>query len=58
MNAQQSKRDTKENTVLIAFRGSQSLRKELKIIAAKEDKSLNLLLEEIIQNFVKKYKTK
>jgi len=58
MNTQQSKRDTKEKTVLIAFRGGQSLRKELKIIAAKEDKSLNLLLEEIIQNFVKKYKTK
>jgi len=58
MNAQQSKRDTKENTVLISFRASQSLRKELKIIAAKEDKSLNLLLEEIIQTFVKKYSKK
>lgn len=57
MNAQQSKRDTKENTVLISFRASQSLRKELKIIAAKEDKSLNLLLEEIVLSFVKKHKS-
>ena len=58
MNAQQSKRDATESTVLISFRASQSLRKELKIIAAKEDVSLNLLLEDVIKNFVKNYKSK
>ena len=45
------------NTNLHA-RVRECLQNETKIILTKEDKSLNLLLEEIIENFVKKYSKK
>lgn len=58
MIAKQSKRDTKEKTVMVTVRVPESLRKELKVISAREDKSLNLLIEEIIVSYIKSYKPK
>lgn len=54
MTAQQSKRNTKEKTIQVSVRVPESTRTELKIIAAKEGKSLNLLLEEIVIGYLKK----
>jgi predicted HicB family RNase H-like nuclease len=58
MIAQQSKRDTKENIVQVSVRFPESIRTKLKIMAAKEGKSLNLLLEEIIFDHIKNYTKK
>ena len=58
MIAKQSKRDTEEITVQISLRVPESVRKELKLISVKEDKSLNLLLEEIVTSYLNNYKHK
>ena len=55
MIARQSKRDMKEQTVQISIRVPESVRRELKYISVKEDKSLNLLVEEIVISYIKKY---
>lgn len=56
--AKQSKRDASEKNTQLMVRVPESIRIELKIIAAQEDKSLNLLLEEIIVGYLKKYKNR
>ena len=56
--AKQSKRDTGEKITQIMVRVPDSVRKELKTIAHEEDKSLNLLLEEIIASYLKKRKSR
>lgn len=58
MIAKQSKRDTEEKTVQISLRVPESVRKELKLISVKEDKSLNFLLEEIVTYYLNNYKRK
>ncbi|GJM15984.1 MAG: hypothetical protein DHS20C13_13110 [Thermodesulfobacteriota bacterium] len=58
MTSKQSKRDTEEKTVQISIRVAESVRKELKLISVKEDKSLNFLLEEIVTSYLKKYPVK
>ena len=58
MIAKQSKRDTEEKTVQISLRVPESVRKELKLISVKEDKSLNFLLEEIVTSYLNNYKRK
>lgn len=58
MTARQSQRDAKEKTVQTSIRLPESVRRELKIMAAKEDKSLNLLLEEIVTSYLKKQSPK
>lgn len=58
MIAKQSKRDTKEPTVQISIRVPESVRKQLKLISVEEDKSLNLLLEEIVFSYIEKYSDK
>ncbi len=56
MITRQSKRDTEENTAQITIRVPESVRKQLKLISVKEDKSMNLLLEEIVASYLKNYK--
>jgi predicted HicB family RNase H-like nuclease len=58
MTARQSQRDAKEKTVQTSIRLPESVRRELKVIAAREDKSLNLLLEEIVTSYLKKQSPK
>ena len=58
MTAKQSQRDAKEKTVQTSIRLPESVRRDLKIMAAKEDKSLNLLLEEIVTSYLKKQSPK
>ena len=58
MSAKQSKRETNEPTITTTVRLPESIHTELKVIAAKERKSLNLLLEEVIEKFIKQYKAK
>ena len=58
MTARQSQRDAKEKIVQTSIRLPESVRRELKVMAAKEDKSLNLLLEEIVTSYLKKQSPK
>ncbi len=58
MIAKQSQRDTKEKTVQISIRVPESVRRGLKLASAREDKSLNLLLEEIVTSYLKKHSSK
>lgn len=58
MIAKQSQRDTKEKTVQISIRVPESVRRELKLASVREDKSLNLLLEEIVTSYLKKQSPK
>ena len=58
MIAKQSQRDAKEKTVQISIRVPESVRRELKLASVREDKSLNLLLEEIVTSYLKKQSPK
>lgn len=58
MIAKQSQRDAKEKTVQISIRVPESVRRELKLASVREDKSLNLLLEEIVTSYLKKQSSK
>jgi len=58
MIAKQSQRDTKEKTVQISIRVPESVRRGLKLASVREDKSLNLLLEEIVTSYLKKHSPK
>ena len=56
MVAKQSHRESPEPIVQTGVRIPLSINKQLKIIAIEENKSLNLLLEEIIKDYLKKRK--
>jgi len=58
MIARQSKWDTDEPILQTSIRLPEKVHTELKIIAAKEGKSLNLLLEEIVIDFIQHHPSK
>jgi len=57
MAAKQSKRED-TNYIQTGFRISEETHTSLKVIAAKQGKSLNLLLEEIVNKFISSYQNK
>ena len=58
MTPRQSKRDSKEKILQTSVRLQEKVHTELKVIAAKEGKSLNLLLEEIVMSYLKQHSGK
>ena len=58
MIARQSQFDPKETIIQTSVRLPEKLHTELKIIAAKEGRSFNLLLEEIVTDYINNYSSK
>ena len=58
MTSRQAKYDTEEDVIQTSLRLPLKVHTELKVIAAKKGKSFNLLLEEIVLSFLKKYSKK
>ena len=58
MIARQSQFNPKETIIQTSVRLSEKVHTELKIIAAKEGRSFNLLLEEIVIDYIKNYSAK